>query len=188
MIRVRILADSPARARSIADLLAEEDRIEVLSIGSDPALADVIIAAGAAAGRARIEGNIVFLTDSEPMLFETHGRAWLSPNTTAAELIAAVVAAAQDLTVLTYEQARRHLPGRSGNDYERSVPPEHLTNREEEVLRMLANGLGNKEVAAELRISAHTVKFHVAQILAKLGAGSRTEAVMIAIRRGLVPI
>ncbi len=64
--------------------------------------------------------------------------------------------------------------------------PEPLTRREREVLQMLASGLGNKEIAAHLSISDHTVKFHVASILGKLGASSRTEAVSLGIRHGLV--
>ncbi len=63
---------------------------------------------------------------------------------------------------------------------------EPLTPRENEVLQMLAGGLANKEIAARLAISEHTVKFHVASILGKLGAGSRTEAVALGIRRGIV--
>ena len=51
---------------------------------------------------------------------------------------------------------------------------------------MLAAGLGNKEIAGRLGISDHTVKFHVASILGKLGVSSRTEAVSFAIRRGMV--
>ena len=65
---------------------------------------------------------------------------------------------------------------------------EPLTPREREVLQMLAQGRGNKEIAARLKISEHTVKFHVASILGKLGASTRTEAVSIALRRGLVLI
>ena len=65
---------------------------------------------------------------------------------------------------------------------------EHLTARETEVLRMLADGLGNKEIAELLGISEHTAKFHVASILGKLNASSRTEAVRLGIRRGLIPI
>jgi NarL family two-component system response regulator YdfI len=63
---------------------------------------------------------------------------------------------------------------------------EPLTPREREVLQMLASGLANKEIATRLAISDHTVKFHVASILGKLGAASRTEAVTLGIRRGLV--
>jgi DNA-binding NarL/FixJ family response regulator len=51
---------------------------------------------------------------------------------------------------------------------------------------MLASGLGNKEIAARLAISEHTVKFHAASILGKLGAASSTEAVTLGIRHGLV--
>jgi DNA-binding NarL/FixJ family response regulator len=65
---------------------------------------------------------------------------------------------------------------------------EHLTAREGEVLRLVAFGQGNKEIAAQLNISEHTVKFHVSSVLAKLGARSRTEAVTIGILRGLVAI
>jgi DNA-binding NarL/FixJ family response regulator len=65
---------------------------------------------------------------------------------------------------------------------------EHLTARERGVLHLMASGLGNKEIASCLDISEHTVKFHVSSVLAKLGAGSRTEAVTIGIMRGLVAI
>ena len=63
-----------------------------------------------------------------------------------------------------------------------------LTRRELSVLRLVAHGLGNKEIASELGISAHTVKYHLASLLAKLGVHSRTEAVTIGLRRGLVPL
>ncbi|MGH2448574.1 MAG: response regulator transcription factor [Chloroflexota bacterium] len=63
---------------------------------------------------------------------------------------------------------------------------EPLTAREIEVLGLLAEGVSNKAIAAKLAISEHTVKFHVASILAKLDAGSRTEAVIAGIRQGLV--
>ena len=64
--------------------------------------------------------------------------------------------------------------------------PEGLTPRELEVLALLARGLKNAQIAEELYISERTVKFHVSSILAKLGAGTRTEAARIAVRRGLV--
>lgn len=66
--------------------------------------------------------------------------------------------------------------------------PEPLTPREKEVLQLLAAGVGNKEIAARLHISDHTAKFHVASILGKLGASTRTEAVSIGMRRGLILI
>jgi DNA-binding NarL/FixJ family response regulator len=63
-----------------------------------------------------------------------------------------------------------------------------LTRRELSVLRLVAHGLGNKEIASELGISSHTVKYHLASLLAKLGVHSRTEAVTIGLRKGLVPL
>ena len=63
-----------------------------------------------------------------------------------------------------------------------------LTPRELDVLRLVAQGLGNKAIAAELDLSTHTVKYHLASVLAKLGVRSRTEAVSRGIRTGLLPL
>jgi DNA-binding NarL/FixJ family response regulator len=77
----------------------------------------------------------------------------------------------------------QHLSGRSGEPRGNAEP---LTDRETEVLQLLALGRSNKEIAAALVISERTVKFHVSSILGKLGAANRTEAVTIAAQRGLV--
>ncbi|HEX4510821.1 MAG TPA: response regulator transcription factor, partial [Burkholderiaceae bacterium] len=66
------------------------------------------------------------------------------------------------------------------------LPDEHLTPREVEVLELLGKGLTNADLGRTLRISSHTAKYHVAQILAKLGASSRAEAVHTGLRRGLI--
>lgn len=63
-----------------------------------------------------------------------------------------------------------------------------LTSREREILELIAEGASNRVVAARLAISRHTVKFHVASILAKLGARSRTEAVTLAVRAGVLAV
>jgi DNA-binding NarL/FixJ family response regulator len=65
---------------------------------------------------------------------------------------------------------------------------EPLTDREREVIALLAEGLSNKQVARRLTISEHTAKFHTARILAKLDADSRTEAVVRAVRFGVVEL
>lgn len=63
-----------------------------------------------------------------------------------------------------------------------------LTLREMDVLRLMAQGMGNKSIARELAISSHTAKYHVGSVLTKLGAHTRAEAVSRGIRRGLVPL
>ena len=65
---------------------------------------------------------------------------------------------------------------------------EELTPRETEVLRLLAEGFGNREIAQRLDISEHTIKFHIRSILGKLGASSRTEAVTRGFRAGLIEL
>jgi DNA-binding NarL/FixJ family response regulator len=77
-------------------------------------------------------------------------------------------------------------PRQTPNENEAFAEP--LTPREREVLELLAEGLTNKTIAARLDISDQTAKFHVASICGKLGAANRTEAVRIALRRGLVTI
>ncbi len=74
---------------------------------------------------------------------------------------------------------------RSADD---SGTADSVTPREMEVIRLLARGLQNKEIAAELGIAQRTAKFHVGSILAKLGAGNRTEAVTIAAQRGMIEL
>jgi DNA-binding NarL/FixJ family response regulator len=69
---------------------------------------------------------------------------------------------------------------------EPEVIEEPLTPREIQVLELLAEGLANKAIAERLAISDQTVKFHVAAILGKLGVANRTEAVRVAVRRGLI--
>ena len=63
-----------------------------------------------------------------------------------------------------------------------------LTSREREILELMAEGANNRLIAGRLAISRHTVKFHVASILGKLGATSRTEAVALALRSGLLTV
>ena len=111
-------------------------------------------------------------------------RAVLSMESSREQILAALEAVSQGFVVT----APLVNPVRSLGPQQVELPAllERLTARELEVLRLLALGLANKQIAARLRISDHTVKFHVAAILGKLGAGSRTEAVAIGIRTGLV--
>lgn len=198
MIRVSIVADTLARARTLADLLAEDERLDIIearavSGGIEHAptgMADVILAAGLLRSHIPDAGPPVVVMADRPVeqaRFGREVRAWLPGNCSAAELAAALFAVANDLVVLTPDQSKRWLRPSSTEEHE-SIAVEALTPRELQVLRMLADGLGNKEIAQQLGISEHTAKFHVAQILAKLGANSRAEAVALGMRRGLVPI
>jgi DNA-binding NarL/FixJ family response regulator len=105
----------------------------------------------------------------------------------------AIRAAAQGLITLSAE-FRDHLVDASGSpsalesDAEDEPPPIELTARELQVLRLLAEGASNKCIARRLGITPHTAKFHVASIVAKLGATGRTDAVAKAMRLGLVMI
>jgi NarL family two-component system response regulator YdfI len=113
-------------------------------------------------------------------------RAILPSNILPDELVAGLEAAAAGLIVLHPAEVDRMFPAAEPTSTPLAELVEPLTPRESEVLQMLASGLANKEIAARLAISEHTVKFHVASILGKLGAASRTEAVSLGIRRGLV--
>jgi len=105
------------------------------------------------------------------------------------EIIAAIEAAAAGLVVLHASDVESLLPAPGTISSRPSATlVEPLTAREIEVLRLLAGGLGNKEIASRLDISEHTVKFHVASIMGKLGAASRTEAVTLGLRHGLILI
>jgi DNA-binding NarL/FixJ family response regulator len=111
----------------------------------------------------------------------------LPANATGPQIAAATEAAVAGLVVLHSSEVETLLKTPAINE-SADVLPEALTPREIEVLRLLGEGLGNKEIASRLGVSEHTVKSHVASIMGKLGAASRTEAVMLGIRHGIVLI
>lgn len=117
-----------------------------------------------------------------------HGvRAVLSSNATGSQIAAAVEAVAVGLGVFDPGPVEQFSPLHRMHGPPAPLP-ESLTAREIEVLRAMAEGLANKEIAGRLDISENTIKFHVASVMGKLGAGSRTEAVMLGIRHGIVLI
>ncbi|MGE5113020.1 MAG: response regulator transcription factor [Acidobacteriaceae bacterium] len=116
-------------------------------------------------------------------------RAVLPHDVSSAELAAAIEAVSNGLAVISAEDLEVLLPTPSEIHVSDELAlGEPLTSRETEVLSMLAEGAGNKEIAARLHISEHTAKFHVSSILAKLGAATRTEAVSRGYREGLILI
>ena len=210
MIRVFIVAASPLARAGLENLLAAR-KVEVVgSNATIDTLADVladaapdvvlidssgepfepmlgsIFASGLAA-----DISVVILGDgitpgASADALRAGIRAALPGDISPDQLVAALEAAASGLFVLHPSHANEALPAGSAPARALDDLAESLTRRELEVLQMLAAGLSNKEIAARLNISEHTVKFHVASILGKLGAASRTEAVSLAIRRGLV--
>jgi len=150
---------------------------------------DSVIASGLAS-----DFSVVLLVEpaslpASPAALRSGVRAILPNDISPDQIASALQAAASGLLVLHPTQVPSNVT-RNGFASPPAQPfdelAEALTPRESEVLQMLATGLGNKEIAAKLAISEHTVKFHVASILGKLGAASRTEAVALGIRRGLV--
>lgn len=113
-------------------------------------------------------------------------RGVLPSEADAEEIIGAIEAAAAGLTVLHPVAVEALLPSLPAPSLPVPVLQTPLTPREIEVLGMLAAGLGNKSIARRLQISEHTVKFHVGSLFSKLNASSRTEAVMLGARQGLI--
>ena len=158
--------------------------------------ADVVLVAGDdlledAARAVAEEGTQAILLLSEddrsvPLLREVAPRGWgvISPDVSPEELSAAIFAVAQGLVVLPRTLTGRLLRGHEA--VEELAEP--LTAREREVLGLLGRGLSNKMIARDLQISEHTVKFHVSSIYAKLDAASRTEAVRLGARFGLISL
>jgi len=118
-------------------------------------------------------------------------RAILPRESSENEIVSAVVAADRGLVLLDPEVTKelasqtRTVTSSAGNGADGL---EELTAREVEVLRLMAEGFGNKQIATRLGISDHTVKFHISSILAKLSVSSRTEAVTQGIRMGLIVV
>ena len=108
---------------------------------------------------------------------------YLLKDTKADDLCRAIKAAASGQVQLSPQAAARLI-----REVQAPDSPEKLTDRETEVLRLLALGRANKEISLELRISEKTVKTHVSSILAKLNVPSRTQAALHAVRIGLVSI
>jgi DNA-binding NarL/FixJ family response regulator len=113
-------------------------------------------------------------------------KAILPRDSSAEDIVSAIHAAHRGLVLLDAEIAGELIHSVRAASPLRQDAVEELTPREIEVLRMMAEGLANKEIAVRLNISDHTVKFHISSILGKLGVSSRTEAVTQGIRMGLI--
>jgi len=184
---LEIVASVPALA-DLDDPNEDSFASAVIVTSADPSQAGVVVAE-ATASEAFHATPIVALSDpddagsSASALVRLGLRSILSGDFSRLQILAALQAVSFGLVVTTPDSVA--LPaGSSAGTAPEMVEP--LTPRELEVLRLLASGLANKQIADRLGISDNTVKFHVAAILGKLGAASRTEAVAIGIREGLI--
>ena len=174
---------------SVGEVLSEHPHADVILVASDELLEETAL---------RMLGEsapaiIVLAQDMRvvPMLRSLPLRGWglLSADAAASELQAAVASAAQGLIVVSPPFAERLFGARPGVQRLEGGPLEEpLTSREMEVLGLVSQGLSNKLIARSLQISEHTVKFHISSIYTKLGASSRTEAVSLGARHGLVTL
>jgi DNA-binding NarL/FixJ family response regulator len=112
-------------------------------------------------------------------------RAVLGQDAGAEQISAAIGAATAGLITLHPDALRARAASPRAAD---AAEDRTLTTRQREILEMMAAGLSNRVIAARLGISTYTVKFHVAAILATLGAGTRTEAVTLGVRNGLISL
>lgn len=126
---------------------------------------------------------------SVTMLLQSGVQAILPLDVTPDEIILTIEAIAAGLVVLHPEVSNallRELPESHQPEVLSDALNAPLTPREIEVLQLLATGLSNKAIARQLHLSEHTVKFHISSIFTKLNATSRTEAVTVGMRQGLI--
>ena len=198
MTRLLIAAPTAVMRAGLEALVSSDPAIEVA--GSFPDLSsvdtlqpDVILAAVPFEELAQPhDGQLpaIVLLSGEAQPAWTHEalragvRAVLRRDASPAEVLAAVEAASNGMAVLDPHELEALLSASSPAPI--SAEASVLTPRELEVLGMMAEGTANKNIAWKLGISEHTVKFHVASILGKLHASTRTEAVAIGMRKGLI--
>ncbi|MEX1247391.1 MAG: response regulator transcription factor [Anaerolineales bacterium] len=205
MIRLAILAPTPALRSGLRALLSADERIEVLAeaatIGELQELdgLDVLLVAGdeysleilrSALEEAEAPPALLLLSEDAQAarrLTRLPLRAWglLPPEAGQEELLAAVFAVHEGLLAAAPALMQPLLGPAPALDQTDELV-EELTEREAQVLQLLAQGLPNKQIALELNISEHTAKFHVSAIYAKLVVTNRTEAVRRGARLGLI--
>jgi two-component system, NarL family, response regulator YdfI len=209
MAAIAIFSTDPILRGSLEQLLSKDPDVTIVGVADDPSAVlrlieqnrvDAVLADAPSCGeladwRTRYDQTAFVVlgdaSDPEDSIEALHAgaSAILSRSAGRDEIVAAIKAVTNGLVVLPRVLAAMLLSGASPAD---ELPDDHdgagarLTPRELEVLAAMADGASNKAIARRLDISFHTAKFHVAAILAKLDADSRTEAVTRAAQLGLV--
>ena len=203
--RAFVVAPTPVTRAGLRSMLAKAEGVEVRVVGeasspTDPSAlseADVVLLADEelleeAAIAVAEDGTqaLVLISEEERAVSTLRAmqlRGWgvVPPDAPSEELAAAVAAAGQGLIVLPKPLTERLLQEPAPSVEELS---EALTAREREVLDLLARGLKNAQIAGQLHISEHTVKFHISSLYSKLGVNNRAEAVSRGARHGLISL
>lgn len=203
-VRILIVADDPLARAGLAMLLSDQPDCEVVGqVAAESAsrditgtfLADVVLWDLGWDSAPEIDHLLDLSAEGPPLVallsdslhaaevWAAGARGMLSRGTSGDSLRSALIAAAQGMVVIDPQIAVTLLPSA---EHVPTQPLGELTPREVQVLQLLSEGLPNKAIASRLGISEHTVKFHVNAIMGKLGAQSRTDAVMRATRSGLI--
>lgn len=202
-IKLIVVDDHRVVRAGLVALLSQEPSLEVIGEADngqealallEEALPDVVlmdiqmpVMNGVAATRQikarwpQVEVLILTTYDDDELLFsglQAGAKGYLLKDAPPEELLRGIQAVAQGQSLLTPQLAAK-LVGRL-----HEPPPEQPTERELEILQLIAKGAANKEIAAALFISENTVKTHISNLFAKLGARDRTEAVTRALSRG----
>ena len=212
-LRILITAEDPLARAGLATLLGDQPDCEVvgqvtpadLSPMLDVYRPDVVLwdtgweaaRSALAALRRALDGLVDFGESAPPVavllpdetsvaeVWSAGARGILPRDIAVEQMVAALHSVAHQLAVIDPALAAAVIPDRFSQDGD-TPAAEELTPRETEVLQLLAEGLPNKAIALRMGISDHTVKFHINALMGKLGAQSRTDAVVRATRRGLL--
>jgi two-component system, NarL family, response regulator YdfI len=192
-LRVFIIAENDTERRKLIRTFEEAPGFVVVGVTATSSSAapeagsfDVVIIQAPQVHRpapfpqAQVPTVYVLSNDSSPPKELSAKNAVLSRNASAPQIRAAAMAVAAGLQI-----ARTNRSAAAEKETELAFA-EPLTDRELRVLNLVADGLSNPQIARLLSISRNTVKFHVSSIISKLGAASRTEAVTIGVRQGLI--
>jgi DNA-binding NarL/FixJ family response regulator len=211
-VRVLIVDDQTLFRAGLSRLLNEDPRVEVVAQATDGADAaklaakhkpDVVlmdlkmpVLDGIEATRQIIEANpevkvlvlTTFETDSQVIqALKAGASGYVLKDSSAEAIVSSIVAVMSGEKVMASAVANRVLEMLTGT----TTPKEFydgLTNREIEILKLLANGMANKQIAYRLKISEKTVRNHVSNTYEKLGIYDRSQAVLYAVRKGLVEV